>query len=37
VASLNQRDGIHPNPAGSRIVEQTVWRALEPELEKQDR
>ena len=37
VAGLNQRDGIHPNPAGSRIVEQTVWRALEPELEKQDR
>jgi acyl-CoA thioesterase I len=33
---LNISDGIHPNAAGSRVIEQTVWRALEPLLEKQD-
>ena len=27
---LNIADGIHPNPKGARIVEQTIWRALEP-------
>lgn len=32
VDSLNQQDGIHPNPAGSRIVATTVWRELEPLL-----
>jgi acyl-CoA thioesterase I len=35
--NLNIADGIHPNPAGARIVEQTIWRALEPVLEKSDR
>lgn len=35
--NLNISDGIHPNPAGARIVEQTIWRALEPVLEKSDR
>lgn len=30
--ALNIRDGIHPNPKGARIVETTVWRALEPLL-----
>jgi len=30
---MNQGDGIHPNPEGARIVEGTVWRALEPMLE----
>ena len=30
VPHLNQRDGIHPNPAGARVVEQLVWTALEP-------
>ena len=35
--TLNISDGIHPNPAGARIVEQTIWRALEPLLEKSDR
>jgi acyl-CoA thioesterase-1 len=35
--ALNQRDGIHPNPAGAKIVEQTIWRALEPLLAKSDR
>lgn len=28
--SLNQADGIHPNPEGARRVADTVWRALEP-------
>lgn len=32
VARLNQADGIHPNDAGARIVTETVWRAVEPEL-----
>jgi acyl-CoA thioesterase I len=35
-ASLNIADGIHPNAAGSRIIERTIWQALEPALEKQD-
>ncbi len=29
---LNISDGIHPNPDGARIVEQTIWRALQPLL-----
>jgi len=33
-ARLNQGDGIHPNPEGSRIVERNVWRVLEPILHK---
>jgi acyl-CoA thioesterase-1 len=32
--SLNIADGIHPNPAGARIVATTIWRALEPLLAK---
>lgn len=32
VDSLNQGDGIHPNAAGSRIIAETVWRAIEPIL-----
>ncbi|MEQ1757438.1 MAG: arylesterase [Vicinamibacterales bacterium] len=32
--TLNQRDGIHPNPEGARIVERNVWRSLEPLLDK---
>lgn len=35
--NLNLRDGIHPNPDGARIIEKTIWRALEPLLEKSDR
>jgi acyl-CoA thioesterase I len=31
-ASLNQADGIHPNPAGAAIVADTVWSVLEPML-----
>ncbi len=30
--ALNQRDGIHPNPEGARIVERLVWGAVEPAL-----
>jgi acyl-CoA thioesterase-1 len=30
---MNQGDGIHPNPEGARIVENTIWRTLEPVLE----
>lgn len=29
-ASLNQADGIHPNPRGAALVADNVWRALEP-------
>lgn len=36
IPELNIADGIHPNPEGARIVEETVWRALEPLLEKPD-
>jgi acyl-CoA thioesterase-1 len=32
IPSLNIADGMHPNREGSRIVEATVWRALEPLL-----
>jgi acyl-CoA thioesterase-1 len=34
ISSLNIADGIHPNAQGSRIVEKTVWAALEPLLGK---
>jgi acyl-CoA thioesterase-1 len=33
---LNLADGIHPNAAGSRVIEERLWRVLEPLLEKQD-
>lgn len=32
---LNQPDGIHPTPAGHKIVAETVWQVLRPVLEKQ--
>jgi acyl-CoA thioesterase I len=32
VDSLNQQDGIHPNPKGSRIVADNVWRVLKTML-----
>jgi acyl-CoA thioesterase-1 len=32
--ALNQRDGIHPTPAGARIVTDNVWPVLEPALER---
>jgi len=30
----NQPDGIHPNADGEKIMTETVWKALEPLLEK---
>jgi acyl-CoA thioesterase-1 len=35
--ALNISDGIHPNADGAAIVEQTIWKALEPLLDKSDR
>jgi len=32
--SLNLEDGIHPNAEGTKIVADTVYRALRPMLEK---
>lgn len=32
VDSLNQDDGIHPNPAGNRLVRENVWEVLSPML-----
>lgn len=32
IDSLNQADGIHPTPAGQRIVADNMWRVLEPVL-----
>ena len=34
VPKLNQADGIHPNPAGHKIVAETVWSVIRPVLEK---
>jgi acyl-CoA thioesterase I len=34
IRELNNPDGIHPNPRGARIIEGTVWRALEPVLDR---
>lgn len=34
IAKLNQPDGIHPTPAGHKIVANTVWKILRPVLEK---
>jgi acyl-CoA thioesterase-1 len=30
ISRLNQRDGIHPNAEGDRIVADTIWSVLEP-------
>lgn len=32
VPKLNQADGIHPNPAGHKIVAETVWNVIRPVL-----
>ena len=32
VPKLNQSDGIHPNPAGHKIVAETVWGVIRPVL-----
>ncbi len=34
--ALNQRDGIHPNPEGARVVERLLWKAIAPLLDKRD-
>jgi acyl-CoA thioesterase I len=34
IESLNQPDGIHPNPEGTRIVAETVYKYLQPLLGK---
>ncbi|HEX8129037.1 MAG TPA: arylesterase [Pyrinomonadaceae bacterium] len=34
IDNLNQADGIHPNPEGTRIVAETVYQHLKPMLEK---
>ena len=31
-ASLNQADGIHPNPTGASLVADTVWKVIRPVL-----
>jgi len=33
IPTLNIADGMHPNPAGARIVEANLWRSLEPLLQ----
>jgi len=30
-------DGVHPNEAGARVVEQNVWKALQPVLRDEPR
>ncbi len=35
VAELNQKDGIHPTAEGHKIVAETIWKVLEPLLEKE--
>jgi acyl-CoA thioesterase I len=34
ITSLNNADGIHPNAEGARLIAGTIWRALEPVLDK---
>jgi len=34
IENLNQADGVHPNPEGTRIVASTVYQYLKPMLEK---
>lgn len=34
IETLNQRDGIHPNTEGTRMVAETVYRYLKPMLDK---
>jgi acyl-CoA thioesterase-1 len=30
IAKLNQQDGIHPTPAGHRIIARSIWPILQP-------
>jgi acyl-CoA thioesterase-1 len=34
IPALNNSDGIHPNAEGARIIAGTIWRSLEPVLDK---
>jgi acyl-CoA thioesterase-1 len=34
--ALNQRDGIHPNPEGARLIEKKLWTSIEPLLDSKD-
>jgi acyl-CoA thioesterase I len=34
IPTLNQGDGIHPNPQGAAIVSETMWAALKPVLDR---
>lgn len=34
IDSLNQDDGIHPNPAGQKIMAENVWQVLKEHIEK---
>lgn len=34
IENLNQADGVHPNPEGTRLVAQTVYQHLKPMLDK---
>jgi acyl-CoA thioesterase I len=34
IKTLNQADGIHPNPEGEKIMTENVYKALKPMLEK---
>ena len=33
IPELNQSDGIHPTAEGQKIMAETVWKVLEPELQ----
>ena len=33
IPALNLPDGIHPNPAGHKIIAENVWQILEPVLQ----
>jgi len=35
IPKLNQPDGIHPTPAGHKIVARTVWETLQPLLKRE--
>ena len=30
IGPLNQADGVHPNPAGAKIVAANVWKSIAP-------
>ncbi|GAB3986605.1 arylesterase [Spirosoma daeguense] len=36
IPKLNQADGIHPTPAGHKIVANTVWQVLQPILKSEN-